>query len=96
MNEDTATMLSPAYSDAIGLWKDFSEENATDLEIRMKDRVADNLGTSNLLSCDPPSARNREAYVSIVRQLDAEGSVLDAKRIRMKLLSIGRATGAAP
>ncbi|WP_144410033.1 hypothetical protein [Cupriavidus basilensis] len=90
VDDRTDTMIKPTFFNAMGLWKAFSKSEKfsksveLDFEPNITDFVVQNFGVSNLLACDPPSAKNRDLYILVARQLEVEGRGIDAKFLRKK------------
>jgi hypothetical protein len=92
---DTAAMLKPQFPHINDSWNSFSKSAALRPGYhKLKDDIIGYLGVTNLLACEPPSEINRDAYVSIARQLLKEGDRADAAYIEGRLAVAG-SVGAA-
>jgi hypothetical protein len=78
----TAEMLKRTTASAESLWNDFSR---SDKRVGIREFISQAFGISNLLACDSPSPRNRDNYLSIIRQLRKEGAVDGAIYIEKQL-----------
>ncbi|MHA7683303.1 hypothetical protein [Cupriavidus sp. PET2-C1] len=90
VDDRTDTMFKWTSFNAEDIWRSFvkSENFAKSIEWNFEPKINDvvvrSFGLSNILACDPPSAKNREAYLLVARQLEIEGRGLDAKFLRKK------------
>ncbi|WP_152561974.1 hypothetical protein [Cupriavidus sp. SK-3] len=89
-DDRTDTMFKWTSFKAKDIWKSFvkSENFAKSVDWRdepkINDAVVRSFGLINMLACDPPSAKNRGAYLLVARQLEVEGRGIDAKFLRKK------------
>ncbi|WP_416050829.1 hypothetical protein [Cupriavidus basilensis] len=90
VDDRTDTMFKWTSFKAEDIWGSFvkSENFAKSVdwhfEPKINDEVVRSFGLINILACDPPSAKNRGAYLLVARQLEVEGRGIEAKFLRRK------------
>lgn len=78
-------MLNYDLDSANVLWQGYLAASKSSGRYSIKSALKGNLGTENMMACEPPSSVNRDAYVQIARQLRREGDQDDAKYIESNL-----------
>ena len=91
-----SAMLDYQFDSANVLWQSFLVSRKGVARYSIKSALKDNLGVPNMLTCEPPSALNRDAYTAIAHQLKLEGDEADAKYIEAKLAHAPRDGKPAP
>jgi len=83
----TPIMLGTQFGNqsAVEVWDNFSKKKMFLTNMKLRERLEDNLGITNLMACDPIQNKNRAAYQLIVDQLHEEGDSADARHIMNKL-----------
>ena len=89
-DDSTSIMVGTQFRNksATEVWGDFSKNKMSFTNIKLQERLEDNLGVTNLMACDPIRDTNRVAYKLIADQLRAEGNSADSTYIMEKLNSL--------
>lgn len=83
----TKAMVAYGFAGPNDLWGQFVKSTELNGGAKIKEYLVSNLGITNMMACKPPTGSNRDAYISITRQLKKEDDLADAKYIEDKLNS---------
>jgi len=88
-DDATSIMLGTQFGSksATEAWSEFSKKKVSFANIKLKERLQDDLGVKNLMACDPIRDKNRAIYKLIADQLQEEGDSADSTYIMEKLNS---------
>ncbi|MBC8728163.1 hypothetical protein [Paraburkholderia sp. UCT2] len=79
--DSNSAMFKYQFNSANELWNQYEQSSKKNEATKLEEFLVSNLGIANMMACEPPSANNRSAYLSISRQLRMDGDAIEATLI---------------